>query len=212
MHLVNLGCGPRVLEGWTNVDSALGARLAQLPGFASFNRRHRVFREHWPKGILIHNLQEPLPWQSNSVDFIYCSHVLEHLTRHDGVRLLRECERVLIPGGAVRIVVPDFRLTIEQYTSGKLDARHVLEKLDVLTARDGDGPMKARLAPFFRYPHLCMYDRAALVDALTNAGFEPSPDPNVAPRFQELNLLESPARTDASVVIEAEKPGLPPRM
>ena len=28
---VNLGCGDRVVDGWTNVDYALGARLTRVP-------------------------------------------------------------------------------------------------------------------------------------------------------------------------------------
>jgi predicted SAM-dependent methyltransferase len=46
-----------------------------------------------------------------TVDEIYASHVLEHLGHHDKLpRALQEFHRVLKPGGAVRISVPDFEL------------------------------------------------------------------------------------------------------
>jgi SAM-dependent methyltransferase len=38
---------------------------------------------------------------------VYHSHVLEHFSQEDGELLIRECYRVLKPGGVLRVVVPD---------------------------------------------------------------------------------------------------------
>lgn len=43
----------------------------------------------------------------NSVDQIYASHVLEHVGFSDGERALKEWHRVLAPGGALMVSVPD---------------------------------------------------------------------------------------------------------
>lgn len=40
-------------------------------------------------------------------DCVYCSHALEHVPRADAVRVLQEFRRVLKPGGAAYVVVPD---------------------------------------------------------------------------------------------------------
>lgn len=40
-------------------------------------------------------------------DIVYCSHALEHLYPHDVPKALGEFKRVLEPGGAVIIMVPD---------------------------------------------------------------------------------------------------------
>lgn len=40
-------------------------------------------------------------------DVVYCSHALEHLYPHDVPRALAEFRRVLKPGGAAVILVPD---------------------------------------------------------------------------------------------------------
>jgi len=50
-----------------------------------------------------------------SVDFIYCSRVLEHLEEWEAVELLRECRRVLRPGGVLRLVVPDLLKMVKNY-------------------------------------------------------------------------------------------------
>jgi len=46
----------------------------------------------------------PWPWDDNSIDGIHASHILEHFLDHE--TFLRECHRILKPGGFLRIVVP----------------------------------------------------------------------------------------------------------
>jgi SAM-dependent methyltransferase len=167
---VNLGCGSVVPAGWVNADCALGARLAKLPLFTRLNRRYRFFGVQWSEDIEIVNLRRRFPWPDASVDVVYCSHMLEHLTKKDGHRFLLECYRVLRTGGIVRIVVPDFRYYVDEYLSGRLGAEDFVAKLGVLFG-DEDHGLKGRLAPFYRYPHKCMYDEEALLAALGRAGF-----------------------------------------
>jgi len=50
----------------------------------------------------------PLPFADGSVEFIYTSHTLEHLPEAAVYRFLEESNRVLAPGGGIRITVPDF--------------------------------------------------------------------------------------------------------
>ena len=52
---------------------------------------------------------------------MYHSHVLEHFSKEDGVKLMQECFRVLKPGGIIRIVVPD----LERIARGYLDCLSV---------------------------------------------------------------------------------------
>jgi predicted SAM-dependent methyltransferase len=52
------------------------------------------------KGDLTIDLREPLPFADGSARSIYSEHTLEHFYReHDAPNLLRECHRVLAPGG-----------------------------------------------------------------------------------------------------------------
>ena len=48
-----------------------------------------------------------LPYSDNTVSAIYAFHLLEHVS--NPVRLLRECQRVLKPGGVLNVVVPYYK-------------------------------------------------------------------------------------------------------
>lgn len=52
------------------------------------------------------DITKPLPFSNDHADYLYASHVFEHLTVHEGLRFLQECHRVLKPVGIVRLVVP----------------------------------------------------------------------------------------------------------
>lgn len=53
------------------------------------------------------NIFAPLPWPSDYVEFIVCSHCCEHGTPGEAWNFFKECHRVLRTGGVVRITVPD---------------------------------------------------------------------------------------------------------
>ena len=68
-----------------------------------------------PRCDLFWNLAYGLPFPDRSVDRIYSSHLLEHLTFIQGQNLLVECRRVLKPGGELSVCVPDARMYVDAY-------------------------------------------------------------------------------------------------
>jgi predicted SAM-dependent methyltransferase len=106
---LNLGSGlrPKPSPAWVNVDLANTADLHL-------------------------DLREPLPFSDDSVTEIYSEHFLEHLhypNQDDSasweveapgrpsevMSFLRECHRVLRPGGVLDVVVPDAESIINEY-------------------------------------------------------------------------------------------------
>jgi predicted SAM-dependent methyltransferase len=52
------------------------------------------------------------------VRYIYASHLLEHLGYpDDALRFARECHRLLVPGGILRVVVPGIEKIIRAYVA-----------------------------------------------------------------------------------------------
>lgn len=122
--LLNLGCGSRYHPSWVNVDlNGDNKEVAKV------------------------NIVNGLPFNSSSFAAIYCSHLLEHLPKTKAPFLLKECFRVLIPGGIIRVVVPDLeviaKLYIEKLQKALEDDENakndyewiVIELLDQMTRR-----------------------------------------------------------------------------
>jgi SAM-dependent methyltransferase len=131
---LQLGCGARHHPAWSNLD--LHAQHASVG-------RHDVTR--------------PLPFPDRHFDAVYHAHLLEHLPRTEALPFLRECWRVLKPGGILRVVVPDLEQIVRLYLAvlddawqGSADARRrhawaVLEMYDQTVRNEPGGEMVAYL-------------------------------------------------------------------
>jgi SAM-dependent methyltransferase len=204
---LHLGCGPCTPAGWVNVDYALGARLARIAPLRPLLRALALFHVDWSRSIVVHDLRRPLPWADDSASAIYSSHTLEHLSRDDGARFLRECSRVLAPGGVIRIVVPDLRAVLRDYEKGSFPAVDLLEHLGVFSQMPGDGRLRRLLAPHVRFPHRCMYDAPSLLEAMRGAGLDARLQPPQISRIADVDALEAEERTRDSLIVEAQKAG-----
>lgn len=144
---VNVGCGQYPFEGWFNIDIDPNAP-AQY-----------------------HGAIPPLPLGDGSVDEIYAGHFLEHLDYDDGAAFLRECFRVLRPGGKVGIVVPDTKAICERYLAGLESLDEICRLFFYSTVQDTH--------------HKWSYDLGSLADALRAVGFVVTGeiDRNVDPRL-----------------------------
>ena len=201
MKRLNLGGGLSAFQGWINVDIARYAALKTLPRpmlrllyarsawkhSMDFDTYHRILASG---EFIRHNLTRGIPFDDDTIDYIYASHFLDSLTRSDGVRLLEEAARVLRPGGMIRLSVSDLERNIELYLSGDREA--ALQRLY---------PQSLSRANL-RY---WMYDFATLHSALLAAGFA-----DIERRtFQcgavpDAELLDN--RPEESLFVEARKP------
>ena len=93
---VHLGCGPKYLQGFINIDANL------------FN-----------KIDLWLDVRNGLPFPSNSVDSIYSTHMFEHFYPDELNLLLQECLRVLKPRGGIRLIVPNLESAIQAYSQSQ---------------------------------------------------------------------------------------------
>ena len=89
---VNLGCGRCFHHDWVNID----------------------FVSHDPR-VIKRDLRQPLPFPDASCEAVYHSHVLEHFPRSFAPVFLKECLRVLAPGGILRVAVPDLETITRLY-------------------------------------------------------------------------------------------------
>jgi predicted SAM-dependent methyltransferase len=70
-----------------------------------------------------------LPFQDNTVDLIYSSHMIEYIDREEIINILLEWKRVLKPGGILRIAVPDFESMATLYLNKSITLDKILGPL-----------------------------------------------------------------------------------
>jgi predicted SAM-dependent methyltransferase len=165
---VNLGSGLAVAKGWMHVDGSLNALVAGWPpcllkpvyqltsvkNWFSYDEYVRILQEHQ---FVHHRLDYGVPFPSESVDYLYSSHMLEHLYHEDAKRLLADIHRVLKPTGRLRIAVPDLEHAVKLYQGGRKE-----EALSYFFV-----PSRATLYEQHHY----MYDADLLSDCLDAVGF-----------------------------------------
>lgn len=90
MLILDIGCGRKKIAGAVGID------------FSSMS----------DADVVIDFNHERLPFDDSSVDYIYSSHMLEHLSLDGFFHVMREAYRVLRPGAQFKIVVPYFTTTV----------------------------------------------------------------------------------------------------
>jgi len=58
------------------------------------------------QNTILYRAPDPLPFESNSVSYVHCSHILEHLQHQELYRLLKEIDRILGNHGILVISAP----------------------------------------------------------------------------------------------------------
>lgn len=156
--LLNLACGDQAHPEWTNVEFWPHCVRYRALIVGRLFRNLDATRTHLDgRGIPVRfaDLRDGIPYSDESFDVVYHSNFLEHLSPADAEQLLRECHRVLRPGGLLRVVVPDLEVQARAYLdalgdakAGKTEApdRHrwtVVELYDPVTRSELGGEMQA---------------------------------------------------------------------
>jgi predicted SAM-dependent methyltransferase len=147
---LHLGCGQNIIDGWLNTD-------------------------YYPRHADIMHLDatQAFPLPSDSFDYIFSEHMIEHITYWGGLSMLKESARVLKPGGKIRISTPDLKFLIELYAEPKTQLQNdyiawatesftkTADKLDTIVINN-----------FVRdWGHQFIYDSKTLTRSLEMAGF-----------------------------------------
>jgi predicted SAM-dependent methyltransferase len=94
---------------------------------------------------------------NNTVSEIYACHILEHVKRNEVLGVLEEWYRKLLPGGSLRISVPNFEAMVEEYTINK-------------NLKSFHGLLYGGQTYDYNFHHVC-FDFILLKELLLNAGF-----------------------------------------
>ncbi|MDH5378012.1 MAG: methyltransferase domain-containing protein [Gammaproteobacteria bacterium] len=191
---LQIGAGPTTLPGWLSTD-------------ISPSNDNSIFLD----------ATKTFPFENESFDYVFSEHMIEHVPWDSGLFMLKECKRVLKPGGRIRIATPDLKVLIGLYIEegGALAEKYV----EWITRNylDNVTEIKASFVinnAFRNWGHQFLYDHELLELALNSAGFiniqKMSPGISNDANFQGIefhgnNVNESEMASFETMVLEAER-------
>lgn len=204
----HLGCGSLIADDFLNIDGNI----------ESFSKKIGVpvlIQGSKSSYVLAHDLRNGIPAANSTLQTIYHSHFLEHLTSEEGMAFLYDCYRCLAEGGTMRFAVPDFELWCKNYVSRKTDFFDWYRKTYLETYLGSWWKTRHENAMvfsgmLFNWGHKMGYDFQSLSARLAEIGFVDITrmEWGVSQRVQSLCVLESidSERRIESLVIECRKP------
>lgn len=120
---LHLGAFNTGIVGWCNTDVTPHIWISRIPFLGlllSFvglitAARYDDYRKGVFRKLKYLDLCRPLPFCENTIEAIFSSHVFEHLFLNEVEDLIKECFRVLKPGGVCRVIVPDLEKIVGAY-------------------------------------------------------------------------------------------------
>lgn len=148
---LHLGADPIILPGWINSD------ISPLHS-----------------DIITIDATEPLPFPENSLEAVFCEHLIEHLSFTAGQTMIAEVFRVLRPGGIFQLSTPDLQRLCEFLVNDRDEVRE--KYVQVINSTFGEHPYSrdptfTLNSPFCDHDHRFLYAHAVLQRAFETAGF-----------------------------------------
>jgi len=147
---LHLGCGSNLLPGWVNTD---------FP----------------PKSDTVIELDatKKFPFEDNYFDYVFSEHMIEHISFEDGLNMLKECFRVLKPGGKIRCSTPDLRFLIKLHEDpdNPIHKHYIEWAVDQCWKNNIYFPGLVFNNFVRNWGHLFIYDKETLEYSLAASGF-----------------------------------------
>jgi predicted SAM-dependent methyltransferase len=188
LRYLDIGCGRNAHKNFINID----------------------YLWH-PEVDLCWDIKRGIPLSTGSMDGIFTEHCLEHFDLPVAFGILKECYRILAPGGVLRIAVPDAELYLNLYyqrNRGDTSVRFPFE---------GDESFEAMFSPLLSvnrvyyqdrdspFGHRCMFDFQLLELLLLRLGFKSVYKTNFREGSDPTLLIDSELRRCESLYLEAKR-------
>ena len=148
---LQIGSGPNILDGWLNTDYSLIS----------------------PNTVFL-DARKPFAFDDATFDYVFSEQQIEQFTYVEGLFMLRECYRVLKPGGSIRIATTSLEALIGLYRADKSEdqLRYIRWIVDNCLPEIGIySPTFVVNNAFSNWGHRFLYDQDTLQSALEAAGF-----------------------------------------
>ena len=148
---LHIGCGYHILDGWLNSD-------------------------FFPKisNVLHLDATKKFRFGSDTFDYIFTEHMIEHIKYEDARFMLSECHRILKVNGKIRISTPNLKFLIDLYPVNKSDTQieYINWSINSFLNKAPHNKNIFVINNFFRdWGHQFIYDEDSLSNLLISVGF-----------------------------------------
>jgi predicted SAM-dependent methyltransferase len=148
---LQLGTSNNILDGWLNTD---------------------IFPNH--ECVVYLDATTRFPFDDNTFDYVMAEHMIEHIEYQAAQVMLKECLRVLKPGGRVRFATPDLSVMLALHSNEKTEDQ--IHYIDWSVSRSIPQAQERRdvfvINLLFReWGHCFLYDAETLHHAMRISGF-----------------------------------------
>jgi predicted SAM-dependent methyltransferase len=149
---IQIGAQSNFISGWLNVDLI-------------------------PKSldVVFMDATKTFPFPSNSIDYIYTEHMIEHISFSDAKFMLSECFRVLKKSGRIRVATPNLEFLINLYRDekNKISSQYIDFSVQRYLKNQTPREDVYVINNFFRdWGHQFIHDYKSLSFLLMASGFE----------------------------------------
>ena len=198
---LHVGCGGNYLDTWLNSDL--------IPD---------------NKTIVALDASKSFPLPSASFDYVYCEHLIEHLSFPQQLSFLKESFRILKTGGKIRIATPDFDFLAQLAGNKKSEFETEYLKWNFQTflkyipsqLMDTANLDVYVINNYFRdWGHQLIHNKSSLKNLMEYTGFSVSgfenvgysPDPELAGLEHHGAMITETYNKYETMVVEGVKPG-----
>jgi ubiquinone/menaquinone biosynthesis C-methylase UbiE len=173
LNYVQYGCGLCAPNNWQNFDSSPSLVVSKIPILKSILKKHIP---PFPSNVKYGNIVKGLNIPDESVELVYASHVLEHLSLDEFRTALKNTYKILRKDGIFRLVVPDLEWCIKQYNNNPGETRSFsfMKDAHLGLEKKERGIIGYIRNIFGQSRHLWMWDYDSLKIELASAGFKNS--------------------------------------
>ena len=144
----HIGAGTRKIKDWLNTD--IGNK----------------------KIMPVIDVTKRFPFNTNTFDYVFSEHMIEHINYHDGIKMLNESFRVLKSNGKIRISTPDLQFLIDLYLDKNNQHQNDYIKWSCKTYQLSEGSITELINNYFHsWGHQFIYDKKTIESTLNKAGF-----------------------------------------
>ncbi len=192
---LHLGAGPNVFDGWLNTT------LQPLK-----------------TGSIHLNVTKPFPMPTNSIDYVFSEHMIEHITYVQAKFMLEECFRVMKPNGRIRLATPDLVRSLAVYDENPSNSasEYIRWTIDnFIPEAEKYNPAFVINKIFYGWSHVFIYDYKTLANLLESVGFVDvkeyqsgiSDDPVLNNLERHGEVIQNEAMNQyETLVVEAQRP------